>query len=469
MNFEASWMAGAARRTITPDGPIWLAGFGVRTRPSEGVLHDIHANAFLLQASTGRPFLIISADILGFSPAMCRRIRRQISEARGLRPIEIFITATHNHSCPVNTGVIPIIYNLSEAESARIDRYTEWMLAQIVEASLEALDNRFSAAVEFGQGFAGFGVNRRRVRPGCRDLPGPVDPDVPVLMIKERAGQLRGLIYGYACHTTSLSGYLISADFPGFTREAIESAHPGLISAFIPGCAGDINPLPRGSIDRAEAHGKILADAVLDVTGDLNTALPASLECRSAQVFLPYSTLPTHEELRDQLNGTHSVEKWMEHFMHIIPPQFRLSESEARSVAETLAANERKSLMIQLAQLERNGSLPSGCNLAIGHARLGGLLNWFHLGGEPVVDYALALKKKYGASGTWVSGYFDDLLCYVPSERVLEEGDYEGRDGMREYGHPAAFAAGIEHRIITAIEEISGHTLDSSLTGAQVP
>jgi len=181
------------------------------------------------------------------------------------------------------------------------------------------------------------------------------------------------------------------------------------------------------------------------------------LTCGALDVFLPFENVPTREQLLRLMDETHSVEKWMEHFTCIVPPQFRLPESEARLVAQTLNANELKSIQFQLDQLEKTGKLPSGCHLALGLLQLGDALNWFHLGGEPVVDYSLAIKNKFGASRTWVSGYYNDLLCYVPSDRVLEEGDYEGRDGMREYGHPAAFGSGIERRILEAINELSDH------------
>jgi hypothetical protein len=208
----------------------------------------------------------------------------------------------------------------------------------------------------------------------------------------------------------------------------------------------------------------LLAEAVLDVISDTNSPLPPMLSCCTTDVFLPFENIPTREQLLRLLEETHSVEKWMEHFTHLVPPRFRLPEPEARAVAKTLNANELKSIHHQLDQLDKMGSLPSGCNMALGLVRLGESLSWFHLGGEPVVDYSLAIKRKLGASLTWVSGYFDDLLCYVPSERVLEEGDYEGRDGMREYGHPSPFEPGIERRIMDAIDKLRDQAAVSALT-----
>ena len=58
------------------------------------------------------------------------------------------------------------------------------------------------------------------------------------------------------------------------------------------------------------------------------------------------------------------------------------------------------------------------------------------MGAETVVDYALRFKKEFGP-GTWVCGYVDDMIAYIPSRRVWEEGGYEGGSNLYEYGRPA--------------------------------
>jgi hypothetical protein len=34
------WKAGTARVVITPEKPIWMAGYSARDKPSDGMLHD---------------------------------------------------------------------------------------------------------------------------------------------------------------------------------------------------------------------------------------------------------------------------------------------------------------------------------------------------------------------------------------------------------------------------------------------
>jgi hypothetical protein len=79
---------------------------------------------------------------------------------------------------------------------------------------------------------------------------------------------------------------------------------------------------------------------------------------------------------------------------------------------------------------------------------------WIALTGETVADYSLKFKSIYGWDNTWVCGYNNDLLSYVPSLRVLKEGDYEGATGMFEYGHRAPYTDSVEDQITTLVAEL---------------
>ena len=63
------------------------------------------------------------------------------------------------------------------------------------------------------------------------------------------------------------------------------------------------------------------------------------------------------------------------------------------------------------------------------------------------MDYALRLKRELGPS-VWVSGYCHDVMAYIPSRRVWEEGGYEGGGAMIYYGLPARWAGNVESRIV---------------------
>ena len=68
-----------------------------------------------------------------------------------------------------------------------------------------------------------------------------------------------------------------------------------------------------------------------------------------------------------------------------------------------------------------------------------------------MVDYSLRLKCNLGSSTTWVSGYCNDVMAYIPSVRVLKEGGYEGGGAMLYYGHPAPWDESVESSIVDAV------------------
>jgi hypothetical protein len=68
------------------------------------------------------------------------------------------------------------------------------------------------------------------------------------------------------------------------------------------------------------------------------------------------------------------------------------------------------------------------------------------LGGEVVVDYAFRFRKTLG-NDLMIMGYANDVMTYIPSERILKEGAYEGETSMWVYGHHGTWAPGIEEKI----------------------
>src|SRR5690606_22724859 len=101
---------------------------------------------------------------------------------------------------------------------------------------------------------------------------GPVDHDVPVLTVRDAAGTLRAIAFGYACHNTTLSSvtvppeepkYLFNGDYAGFAQEILQRAYPEAVAMFVNGCSGDQNPYPRRDevpgvlpLELAEHHGR---------------------------------------------------------------------------------------------------------------------------------------------------------------------------------------------------------------------
>jgi neutral ceramidase len=85
--------------------------------------------------------------------------------------------------------------------------------------------------------------------------------------------------------------------------------------------------------------------------------------------------------------------------------------------------------------------------------RFGNDVTLLALGGEVVVDYALRTKREY-AGNLIVAGYSNDVMSYIPTARILQEGGYEPVDSMIYYGQPGPYADDVEERITDGIHKV---------------
>ena len=122
--------------------------------------------------------------------------------------------------------------------------------------------------------------------------------------------------------------------------------------------------------------------------------------------------------------------------------------------AKSSSRFERARAALQLQELKATGAIAPTYDYPVQVWRFGEELNWVALAGEVVVDYSLRLKRELGREKTWVVGYANDVMAYIPSERVLSEGGYEGETSMLYYQLPSKWAPGLEDRIIATVHEL---------------
>jgi hypothetical protein len=76
-------------------------------------------------------------------------------------------------------------------------------------------------------------------------------------------------------------------------------------------------------------------------------------------------------------------------------------------------------------------------------------------GAELLVDYSLRFKREFGEGSTWVCGYVNTMVAYIPSQRVWKEGGYEGGPHLDECGHPAwRWAGNVEERVAKGVHSV---------------
>ena len=77
-----TWKVGTASARITPDSPLWMAGYAGRDRPAEGKLHDLWVKVLILEAPNGRRAVMITNDVCGFS----RQLRGHLCRPESSQP-----------------------------------------------------------------------------------------------------------------------------------------------------------------------------------------------------------------------------------------------------------------------------------------------------------------------------------------------------------------------------------------------
>ena len=427
---SAEWQAGVAKRDITPDFPVRLSGYGNRTSPHEGVAMPIHAKALALRWNDDAPLVMLTVDNCGVPATLRTAVLANLSRAGHPLADERFsLHSSHTHCAPMINGVLGFLFgtDLPPDEQEAVDRYTGLLTEHMTEVVAAALKDLQPALVDRGNGRAGFAMNRRlKTATGYSNSPnfsGIRDHDVPVLRVRSPEGKLRAIFTSYACHCTTISINQIHPDWAGTAQAELELRFPGAIALTAIGCGADQNPYPRRELPLVNAHGANLAKGVVEVINQPMHPLQGPVTCRAKELSLPYDTLPDREEWQRR---TSDKNKWIAH--------------HARHF---------------LGLLDRGEPIPSHLPYLVQVWDFNGSLLMVQLPGEVVVDYGLRFKKTYGLNRTWVNSYTNDVPCYIPSQRVWEEGGYEAAGAMTYYGRPTRFASGVEDRIAAAVDELT--------------
>ncbi len=420
------WKAGTAAVRITPDKLLWMAGYAARTKPAEGKAQDLYAKALALEDAAGGRLVLVTLDLIGVPRPLRDAVARAAQEKYRLPPEGLLLNASHTHCGPVLRTGSSVTYDLSAEQEQQVRDYAAGLEVQLVALIGQALADLAPARLGYSHARAGFAMNRRLpTAKGYQNSPypdGPVDHGVPVLRVESPEGKLRALLFGYACHNTTLSFYQFCGDYAGYAQQYLEEAHPGTTALFLAGCGGDQNPYPRGRLELAQQHGRALANAV-------------------EAALLP-APRPVRGPLRPVLE---------EVTLQFVPPATR---DELMQLLDSKDRYEQRKAKLFLDELEKNGAIRSTYAYPIQVVQFGADLTLIALAGETVIDYALRFKRELAGSPLWVAGYSNDVFGYVPSVRVLKEGGYEGGGAFHYSTIPGPFAPSVEERIVGKVHDL---------------
>jgi neutral ceramidase len=423
-----AWKAGVAKVNITPETYMWMAGYAARTKPADSKMTDLWAKALVLEDAGGKRAVLVTLDLVGIERGLSKPLCEKLQKKYGLDRSQIALNCSHTHSGPVVARNLRPMheYSLDKPQQELIHQYADQLEAKVIDVVGQAISKLAPAKLEWGSGSTGFAVNRRNNKadevPKLRAagmLKGPSDHEAPVLAIKSTDGKLLAAACGYACHATVLDGYEWSGDYPGYFQIEFEKAHLGAIALFWAGCGADQNPLPRRQRELAEKYGQQLAAATNEVLAGPLTPVTGGLTTSYVEIPLAFAKLPTRDELTAQTNDTN-----------------KYIAMRAKMLLEDIDAGK---------PLSQTYPYP------IQMWRLGDNVQWFFLGGEVVVDFAIRIKAEQRGPKTWVAGYSNDVMAYIPSRRVLTEGGYEGGGAMVYYGQPTIWSEQVENQIMAEV------------------
>jgi hypothetical protein len=358
---------GVATAVITPQQSMTMGGYSARTEPSVGIIRDLLAQVVVFDNGDTRVG-IVAVDLLKV-PASYFEAMRDAGEHNGIPRAHLLVNHSHTHCGP-------------HVFARDNQPYMQEMTAKVCDLIERAVADLQPVRLEYSQISCTMGVNRRQMRPdgtpaGMRPEPRkPIDPDVPVLWAISPENQVRLVMFGYACHPTTMGGLEFSTDYVGYSRDWVEAAYPSSTAVFLQGCGGDIKP----RACTAGRFGYVMIDSkeiTAQVGYELGRAVVAAMAVpgRSVSNFLAglsdTAGLPTTKQVEDT-------------------PEGGLFPCEVQA-------------------------------LRIGDIYMVGL------NGEILVGIGLHIKRKLADLTVWVNGYSNRDLSYVPDAASFDEGGYEVR------------------------------------------
>jgi neutral ceramidase len=425
-SFAGSIKVGTGKVNITPDLPFYLSGYAVRTTPAETKVHDLWAKALVLEENAASRIVIITTDVLGLTSAITETVANRAQKKYGITRSQIVFNSSHTHSGPMIWPALSMIGDYDAATIKIFAGYAMTLTDQLMQAIDMAMQHLVPMTLSYGNGTAGFAANRRQFTPkgvvNGVNPDGPVDRDVPVLVAKNEQGKVKAILFGYACHNTTVTSNhnIVNGDYAGFAQIELEKIFPEATALFFIGCAGDQNPMPRGTLELAEKHGKELADAVQAVLAGKTEPVGAPL--RSAYVTTELNFEPVDREKME------------------------------KDLADSNRFVQRRARLIM--EADSRGWNISIHRYPVQAVRLGNKLTILALSGETVVDYSLKTKKAFASEQLFVAGYCNQVVCYIPTKKILAEGGYEAVQNMIYYGMPGPFKNNVEEKVLAAISTV---------------
>jgi hypothetical protein len=453
----AQLKAGAAKVDITDrtglvNDPLYAKALVVKSDSTTVVLITIDAVAI---GEIGR----IKNDFLP-------NVRAKLQQELGIPSASVVINASHCHG---------IVRTNTEQLTVEVVKTAMKNLVPVKIGAGTGQENRISEnrRLKLKDGSE---VDMRRAYAMPRDEEvasvGPIDPQIGLLRLDWLDGTPLAVLYNFACHpimNPPSTGN--SADYPGFASKLIEEQlGSGAVAFFVQGCGGDINPVRYKDVQRpssAEPLGNLLGLSVMEGVRKIQTKAGGELKVVNEKVLLPRgadfekritSIQAEQVKLLQSLKPTDINFKTFLplYLQHKISPEFPSFYSQSylhdKAIGKDellkLDATNRKLLeayeeniyvMERLTRLNVNLALLKkhlAENQAAGKPVIEVEMSAMRIGdfrlvtfpGELTVDIGLNIKRQAATPFTFVAGYCNGYIYYLPTVQQRGNRGYAQED-----------------------------------------
>ena len=211
-----------------------MAGYASRNKPSEGKVHDLFAKALALEDPAGNRIVFLTTDLISIPRDLREWLQEECVREYQLAHESLLMNASHTHCGPELRASKASLYGAAAEQVSHTENYYNNLKQKLRDLVGQALQKLEPSRLGYTHGRAGFAMNRRlptNTEPRNAPYPdGPVDHEGPVLKVESEAGDLRALLFGYACHNTTLGFYQFCGDYAGFAQYDLEQTFPGAVA-----------------------------------------------------------------------------------------------------------------------------------------------------------------------------------------------------------------------------------------------
>ena len=389
---------GAAVVDIEADDSMVIGG-GIFPAFKSGQEGDLRASAVVI--GKGKKICIVSCDVIMMQRDILDDVCRRIEGETGIPFGNILISATHTHHAPTTVTV-----HGYERDELFCNRVKEAIVTAVITANrnLEQAQCYFACGKENNAG-----QNSRLIlddgtilwvpleeKYASLESTGPYNADLPVLSFELNTSGRQVILFSHSCHNIgSRDSNKRSPGFYGLAAQELEKEHGG-VAVFLSGAAGSTHNLKLTTDELICAIKDSVKDAIFSARKE------DVFEIESVKTDFDYTIRSFNEEQEDRAVSYYCNKKrveWCDNPEDIIKVFREMRKSLVKHQGEV-----RKSWLQVI---------------------LVGDIAFVAVPGEFFSKLALEIKSRSPFHNTYIIGYANDHIGYIPDRDAYRLGGYQ--------------------------------------------